>query len=289
MRGTVVMASPEHYEVCYSINPWMRPDQWGRDHAAAQACARTEWMALAERLRRAGMAVEVVPAAPGLPDLVFPANAAVVLDGRALLARFRHPERRGEEACFLAFFDDLRARGRLSEVCRMPEGVFQEGAGDCLWDARRRLFWAAHGPRSMVAALAHVEAFFAQTVVGLELATERFYHLDTCFCPLPGGEILYYPPALTAASQAAVAERVPADQRIVATDDEAAAFCLNAVGIGRDLIMAPPPPRLAAVLAERGYRCLPVALSSFILSGGAAFCMTLRLDLQSQAIASAAE
>ena len=70
--------------------------------------------------------------------------------------------------------------------------------------------------------------------------------------------------------------------RITATAEEAGAFSLNAINVGRDLFMSEPPPRLRAQLEERGYRCQGVPLSSFILSGGAAYCMTLRLDLRSQ-------
>lgn len=278
MTGRIAMTAPDFYEVAYRINPWMRPEEWGGE---ASERAKSQWSALAFRLRGTGMTVEVIPGAPGLPDLVFPANSAIVLDGRMLLARFRHPERRGEEIHFRRFFETLTVRGILSEIGTLPESVFQEGAGDCLWDAARRMFWAAWGPRSSEAALSHIAEFFGQRVAGLELVTERFYHLDTCFNVLPGGEILYFPPALSARSQAVVAEHVPAAMRIEAMPEEAAAFSLNAVGIGRDLLMAEPPPRLRQILEERGYRCIGLDLSSFILSGGGSFCMTLRLDLTS--------
>jgi len=234
-------------------------------------------------LESLGMAIEVVPAAPGLPDLVFPANAAIVLDRRALVARFRHPERRGEEACFHRFFESLRDRGLLDAVTLMPDGIFQEGAGDCLWDDSRQTFWAAWGPRSARESLPVIERFFGRPVFELQLVTERFYHLDTCFSVLSGGEVLYFPGALSAAAQAAIVERVEPDLRIEASAEEAATFGLNSINIGRDLVMAAAPARLKAILAERGYRCLPVELSSFILSGGASFCMTLRLDRTSRA------
>ena len=282
-RATLVMTSPECYEVSYAINPWMDPAAWSRNAEAAGAKARRQWDALAALLSELGMAIEVVPAAPGLPDLVFPANAAIVLDRRALLAAFRHPERQGEEACFLRFFEGLRAKGLLDEVAPMPAGIFQEGAGDCLWDDTRQTFWAGWGPRSARESLAVIEAFFDRPVAGLELVTERFYHLDTCFSVLSGGEVLYFPGALSPAAQNEVAERVAPESRIEASAEEAATFGLNAVNIGRDLVMAAPPPRLKAILTERGYRCLPVDLSSFILSGGASFCMTLRLDRTSRA------
>lgn len=282
MKGRIAMTAPDFYEVAYRINPWMRPDEWSRDREAALALAKSQWSALALGLREAGMTVEIIPAVPGLPDLVFPANSAIILDGKVLPARFRHPERRGEEACFLQFFRSLASRGLVSEIGRLPEGVFQEGAGDCLWDAGRRMFWAAFGPRSSRNALASIAEFFGQPATLLELVTERFYHLDTCLNLLSGGEVLYFPPALSRRSRDLIAAHVPADMRIEADPEEAAAFSLNAVCIGRDLLMAEPPPRLRRVLEERGYRCVGLDLSRFILSGGGAFCMTLRLDLASR-------
>jgi N-dimethylarginine dimethylaminohydrolase len=279
--GRVVMASPDHYDVCYTINPWMKPEQWSADPDGSLARAKAQWSTLAELLGESGLTVEVIPAVPGLPDLVFPANAAIVLDGKVLLASFRYPERRGEERWITDFFHTLQKRGVVGEVGMMPPGVFQEGAGDCIWDATRQLFWAAYGPRSSAESVNFIGGFFGQKVVGLELVTERFYHLDTCFCVLSGGELVYYPPALSEASQEAVRQHVPAELRIEATAEEAGAFSLNAINIGRDLIMTPPPPRLRGLLEDRGYRCRPVDLSSFILSGGASYCMTLRLDRHS--------
>ncbi len=172
-------------------------------------------------LEKAGGQVEIVPAVEHLPDLVFPANAAIVLDGRALVARFRYPERQGEEAIFRATFLDLKARGLLAEVIELPDGVLQEGAGDCIWDADRSFFWAGYGQRSTENSLPVIEDVFGQRVVGLRLATDRFYHLDTCFCPLAGGKVLYYPAAFTAEALATIRAHVRPEDRIEATDEEA--------------------------------------------------------------------
>jgi N-dimethylarginine dimethylaminohydrolase len=226
--------------------------------------------------------VEIVGAVKGLPDLVFPANAAVVLDGRVLLARFRHPERQGEEPVFRAVFQKLKARGLVHDIVDLPEGLFHEGAGDAIWDAERRLFWCGYGPRSSRAAIPILRKTFGQETVTLELATEQFYHLDTCFCPLSGGEVLYYPPAFTEEALATIRALIPESQRIEATSEDAAAFCVNAVNLGRRIIMAKPPENLRRTLRARGYEITELDLSPFILSGGAAFCMTLRLDRSSQ-------
>ena len=219
--------------------------------------------------------------------MVFPANAALVLDRRALVARFRYPERQGEEARFLDYFHALAKRGVLDEVAQFPAGCFQEGAGDCIWDASRSRFWAGFGQRSTRQAADETRTFFRQAVTPLELVSPRFYHLDVCFCPLSGGEILYYPPAFSPAALAAIRDIAGPDALIEASDEDAARFNVNAVNIGKRLVMASATPNLIARLAERGYEVTDVDLGPFIMAGGGAYCMTLRLDRKSAAGAAA--
>ncbi len=279
-RPSYLMTDAAQFDVAYQINPWMRPNVWDAAPEANRQAAMEGSKALRAALEKSGAAVRTIAGVAGLPDLVFPANAGIVLDGKVLAARFRHPERRGEEPHFLAAFEALKAQGLLTEVTQI-EGCFQEGAGDCVWDATRGLFWVGSGPRSSPESVAIIADYFGRKVVHLPLATDQFYHLDTCFCPLSGGEILYYPPALSGAALAALYANTHPDQRIEAEDEDAEAFCVNAVCLGRTVIMADPAPRLRARLRERGYRVIGVNLAEFILSGGGAFCMTLRLDLTS--------
>jgi N-dimethylarginine dimethylaminohydrolase len=205
-----------------------------------------------------------------------------VLDRLALLARFRHFERRGEEEHFRERFRVLKEHRRIvDEVAQLPPNCFQEGAGDCIWDAVRGRFWAGYGQRSTRQAAAEISAFFGRETTALELVSPRFYHLDVCFCPLSGGEIFYYPPAFSPASLIAIRDVVAPEDLIEATDEDAARFNVNAINIGDRLVMANASPNLAARLAERGYRVSEVDLMPFIMSGGGAYCMTLRLDHQS--------
>ena len=278
-RPHFLMTDARAFDVSYRINPWMRPEAWS---PALAAQARAGSRALKAALQAAGAHVETIGAVQGLPDLVFPANAAVVLDGRVLLARFRHPERRGEQAVFRAAFESLRTRGLVHDLIELPEGLFHEGAGDAIWDADRRLFWCGFGPRSSREAVDVIGETFSQETVALELVSDRFYHLDTCFCPLAGGKLLYYPAAFTAEAQATIRARVPATDRIEASDEEAAAFCVNAVNLDARVIMARAPDSLRRKLAAHGYALNEVDLDPFILSGGAAYCMTLRLDRASR-------
>src|SRR5215470_9738638 len=207
--ASLLMCEPTHFGVTYTINPWMDPASWARDDRALAAKARREWDDLHAVLARTGAEIELIPAMPGLPDLVFTANAALVLDGTALLARFRHPERQAEEGHVAGAFRLLQARGIVDEVVALPDGVVLEGAGDCVWDATRQLFWMGHGPRSSLAARDTVAQIFGVDVVALELTDARFYHMDTALSALPGGEVMYVPCAFTAAGRTAINERVP--------------------------------------------------------------------------------
>lgn len=282
MTPTYLLVAPTHYEVSYAINPWMKPDTWEEDPGRHLAEARHSFASLEQALRDAGGTVETVEGAPGQPDMVFPANAGIVLDRVVLVAAFRHPQRQGEEAPFAAVFERLRDRNLLDRVVRLPHGVFQEGAGDCIWDRTRQLAWTGHGPRSGRDSPAIIADTFNIETVPLELATERFYHLDTCFCALPGGEVLFYPPAFTADGVRAIRERVAPELLLEAGDEDAARFCVNAVALDRTVVMAQAAPALKQRLGSRGYAVREVELSPFILSGGGAYCMTLRLDLSTR-------
>ena len=114
----ILMTDPKWFDVSYEINPWMRPTVWGADAARHAKAARKAFDALVAALRGAGAAIEIIDGATGLPDMVFTANAAVVLDGRVLVARFRPAERQGEEARYLAAFNTLKTRGLVDDVAQ---------------------------------------------------------------------------------------------------------------------------------------------------------------------------
>jgi len=278
-----LMCRPDHFGVDYAINPWMDPQGWARESKSLVDASQREWAAFHRALVGLGAVVELVPPVPRLPDLVFTANAAVVLDRQVLLARFRHPERRGEETHFAAAFRTLQARGLVDRIATLPDGLMLEGAGDCVFDRTRNLFWTGWGPRSDRAAADAVRDLFAVETVALELVDPRFYHLDTALCPLSGGEVMYVPAAFTPEGIAAIRARVaPADRIEVALAD-ACRLAANAVCVGDAIVMSGCGDRLRRRLAERGYRVIATPLTAFLRSGGAAFCLTLRLDRRSAA------
>ncbi len=283
-RAHLMMCAPDHFEVRYRINPWMDPAQWAASADRLAQDARRGWQQLKSTYERLGARVDVQPPQPGLPDMVFTANAALVLDRRALLARFLCSERRGEQPHDRAFFQALRARGAIDEIVDTPPGLVFEGAGDAIWDAARGVLWTGHGQRSSKEMQYVLAETFAVPTVALELVDPRFYHLDTCFCALSGGEVIVHRPAFAAKSFGLIEELVGRDRLIVADEEDAYRLAVNSVCLGRDVVLCHASDALRGALVERGYRPHIVALESFNRAGGAAYCLTLRLDLQTQPV-----
>ncbi len=269
VRHRLLLCAPDHFAVDYVINPWMAGHVHDTDHARAAG----QWQALQARLAEHAE-VELLPPAPGLPDLVFTANAGLVRGNTFVPSRFRHPERRGEEPLCIDWF--RRAGYRIRPL---PEPLFFEGAGDALFDrGQRGLLWLGHGHRSDAGVAPELERMLGVEVVPLRLVDARFYHLDTCFCPLRDGRLLYYPAAFDDAAQAQIAARVPPHQRIAVDEADALAFACNAVDLDDAIVLNRASPALRQALAAWGYRTLDTGLDEFLKSGGAAKCLTLRLD-----------
>ena len=280
-RPRFLMCRPQYYAVSYSINPWMDPQRWAAQGSDLGEAAHREWAALHAALVDKGATIECVDPKPDLPDLVFTANAAIVLDGKALLSRFRHPERKPEEPVFADAFRLLQGQADIDSVEALPGNMIQEGAGDCIWDPHRRQFWMGYGTRSDLAAAEVIADYFGVECVGLELADASFYHLDTAFCALPTGDVIYYPQAFTEHARGAIKERVRPEQRIALDREEASQFSANAVSFDHCLVLSSCTDTLRARVEERGFTVLATPLHAFMRSGGSACCLTLRLDHRS--------
>ncbi|HUR88562.1 MAG TPA: ornithine--oxo-acid transaminase [Ramlibacter sp.] len=272
-----LMSPPDHYEVSYSINPWMDPQQWQLDAKRLARDAAQGWEFLRSTYEQLGAKVIVKPPVKGLPDLVFTANCAVVLDGKAILARYLRAERVGEEEHGERMFEQLKSRGAIDEIHRTPDGVYFEGAGDAIFDPDRRIMWMGYGQRSCRAARDTVESVFGIPTISLELVDPRYYHLDTALCLLSGGEAIYHPGAFTEEGRAQL-KAVIGDKLIEAPAEDAGALAVNGVCIGHEVVMCHCSEALMRELTARGYRVHVVPLGSFNRSGGAAYCLTLELN-----------
>ncbi len=266
-RARFLMCAPAHFAIDYAINPWMDASRGPVDPLRAM----TQWTLLREVLGRHADIDCLAPVA-GLPDLPFTANAGLARGSIAVPSRFRHAERRGEEAHAARWF----AQAGL-DLRRLPDGIHFEGAGDALFDHALDVLWLGHGPRSDAAAAPVLAGIFGIEALALRLVDPRFYHLDTCFCPLPGGALLWYPAAFDAASRRLVEARIDAARRIAVDARDALAFACNAVSLGNAVVLHRASGRLKQGLDELGFTAIETPLDEFLKSGGSAKCLTLAL------------
>src|SRR5438552_3146182 len=97
----------------------------GRNHCPSFSQPRRT---VARSNRGLGVQVDLMSPQPGLPDLVFTANAGLMFGRTFYSARFRYSERARESPVFDAWFAE-----HGFEVRHLPEGMYHEGAGDALF------------------------------------------------------------------------------------------------------------------------------------------------------------
>lgn len=260
----ILMCPPDYFGIEYEINPWMSVR-----HGSDPEKAAAQWRALADALEGLGVEIDRLPPAQGLPDLVFTANAGLVFRDLFLPSRFRFGVRQGETPHFEAW-----ARGRGFKVVALPEGMNFEGAGDALFCGEA--LFAGYRFRSDVRSHQWVGERLGVEVLPMELVDPRYYHLDTCFCPLAPDAALYYPGAFDEYGRSVIRDRIP--RLIEVRAEEAQGFSCNAVVVGRTVILNRGAPRLAEDLRRLGFATIPLDFSEFIKSGGSAKCLTLRVD-----------
>ncbi|WP_213452487.1 dimethylargininase [Rhizomonospora bruguierae] len=257
-----LMCRPTYFAVEYAINPWMDPT------APVDAdLAVRQWAALRRTYLDLGHTVDLIDPLPGLPDMVFAANGATVVDGRVLAVEFRDPQRADEAPAYAGWF--ARAGFEVHEA-----KLVNEGEGDILLAGDHIL--AGTGFRTTHAAHARVQEVFGRPVVTLHLVDPRFYHLDTALCVL-GGEagVAYLPEAFSPGSRAVLRRLFP--DAVLADPRDAAVLGLNAVCDGARVVLPAQATRLSAALRERGYETIGVDLSELRKAGGGPKCCTLEV------------
>jgi N-dimethylarginine dimethylaminohydrolase len=255
------MCRPTYFTVDYAINPWMDPTT-----PVDVDLAIRQWTTLRDTYVDLGHTVDEIEPVPGLPDMVFAANGATVVDGVAYGAQFRYPERAAEAPAYLSWladagFDTYEAKH------------VNEGEGDLLLTDRFLL--AGTGFRTDLGAHAEAQEIFARPVITLQLVDPRFYHLDTALAVLGEANIAYLPEAFTPSSCRVLEQLFP--DAVIARPADAAVLGLNAVCDGRHVVLPVQATGLADQLAARGYVPVQVDLSELLKAGGGPKCCTLEL------------
>ncbi len=261
----MLMCRPDHFDIEYSINPWMSVER-----KVDRKKALDQWEKLYETYLQLGLTIELVEQEEGLPDLVFTANAGLIWGGNAVLSRFQHKERQGEEPIWKQAFERLGFN-----VIVPPDGMAFEGAGDGLFLGSHLM--CGYGFRSDRAAARYAAAALSVEVTELHLVDPRFYHLDTCFCPLDDSTAIYAPEAFDQDSIALLEKKVP--HAIPVPPAVAAGFACNATPVGKTVVTSTAAEPIREELKDAGFSLITLEMGEFMKSGGAARCLSLPLDL----------
>ncbi|MHC4512376.1 MAG: dimethylarginine dimethylaminohydrolase family protein [Planctomycetota bacterium] len=270
----VLLADPEYYAVEYVINPHMAANVGAVDTGRA----RSQWEALREAYRGLGFEVHVLPAVPGMPDLVFTANQSfptLFVGGRwgAVLSHLKHDEREGEVAIFAAWYDQAGARTLELEGTKAPF----EGMGDALWLPGHRLVLGGYGFRTDPEAYAHLADLLEVPVLALALVDEHFYHLDTCLSLIDSGTALYVPDAFDAESITMLEKTFPCLIALPADESVDLLACNGHCPDERHFLVQSGCERTVGIVRDLGLEVIELDTSEYLKSGGSVFCMKLML------------
>jgi len=255
------MTSPQFFAVDYAINPWM-----DTDNPVDTAVAVAQWEHLRDTYLRLGHVIDLVAPVPGLPDMVYAANGGLILNGTAVVARFKYPQRQHES---IAYADWMRSQGYTP----VQTQHVNEGQGDLLPVGETIL--AGTGFRTDPRAHAEIAEIFGRPVVSLQLVDPRFYHLDTALSVLDDATIAYYPPAFTESSRAQLETLFP--DAIVVESADAYVFGLNVVSDGRHVVYPAAAVGFAEQLTRAGFEPIGVEMSELLKGGGSVKCCTLEV------------
>jgi N-dimethylarginine dimethylaminohydrolase len=255
------MTAPTFFAVEYAINPWMDTSTPVDTHTAL-----AQWENLRQTYKELGHTIDLVEPVAGLPDMVYAANGGLLVNGKAVVARFAYPQRHGEAVAYAEWM------ARLGHQPVHTTHV-NEGQGDLLVVGPMVL--AGSGFRTDRRAHDEIAEIVQMPVVSLELVDPRFYHLDTALAVLDDTTIAYYPPAFSDASRARLESLFP--DAIVVGSADAYVLGLNAVSDGRHVVHPAAATGFAEQLRDAGFQPIGVDLSELLKGGGSVKCATLEV------------
>lgn len=271
LPNTLLVCPPEHFDVVDVKNVHMEGNIGNVD----KSLARRQWDAVCDAFWETKASVEIIQPEPACEDMVFCANQTFVgldADGKKLcvLSRMKYPSRQREVSAFGKWFGSHGYR-----VEEIPEDIGFEGSGDAIWHPGRGLVWGGSGFRTDARVYSHISALFGVPVIRLPLRSERFYHLDTCFCAIDEHTVLIHAPSLT---EEGVDMIKAVFRNVIECDDKEAneGMACNATAIGgKHIVIQRGNSRTMAALTELGYEVHEVETSEYLKSGGSVFCMKM--------------
>jgi N-dimethylarginine dimethylaminohydrolase len=232
--------------------------------------ALQQWESLVDVYKKLGITVNVIDQQPGVPDMVFATDEAIVREKKILLSHFWHRERQKETKHYEKWFRD-----HDYSITYLPADIYFEGNGNAFfWN---NLIFIGVGYRANQKTCKAIEKMFDRKVIPLQIIDPFFYHLDTCLLPLNEQTVFYYPAAFSKASQNILKKEIP--QLLELSREEAMGFCANSVVTDHHVVHQKGIRTFKEKLNKLGYTSVEVDLSEFKKSGGGTHCLTNILEV----------
>lgn len=281
INSHVLMSGMEYIRNTAAINPLYKIGKLNRKRAIYQHAR------LVRVYRAAGIKVTWVLPPPNCQDGGYPANWAVVHNGKAIMARL--PKARANEI--------PHARQILKDlgyqIIEIPEDWRFSGQGDALRCGN--LLFCNEGYRSDDRALAFVASELGLKRVQLQTIPlldknglpainassgwpdSCFYDIDLAMNVIDEKTIVWCPEAFTETSRELMAT-VSVDKIEVDYDEAIKYFACNLVSTGQTVVMAKDAKKLQRELRKRGLKIFAPNISELTRTGGSARCMSLTLE-----------
>jgi len=285
----VVLASPDFYNVTYSINPLTSIKE-----PLDKEKAMKQFEQLKNHFIKHNIKVHVLDAKKAdpdgqFPDLVFVSNSALILRGWptkvAILSRYANPERRGEELKVGAYLRDTLGY----KVISLPEeeNLYYEGQGDSRWSHNGKDLWLCYGTgrttKSGITAVRNAilkEALEANwmppTIHSLHIIEPATYHLDLCFLPLLNLKVILHEASFSAESKKEIRDHFGKEN--VLNVPLNFMYACNSLWLNNKHLLV---PKLANskkwMYSGSNMKIHHLDVDSFHLAGGSVSCMVLAL------------
>lgn len=270
----VLMCPPNYFEVKDIKNAFMEGNLGKVDFQLA----KKQWQDLKATFQSLGKEVNTIEPVPELEDMVFTANQVLPgLDSQdkpyVLLSHMRYKSRQKEVPYFRHWFE---SHGYQVLELENKEVLF-EGQGDAIWHPGKKMLWGGYGHRTSLEAYSEIAKKLEVPIIALELPTNNFYHLDTCFSVLDPQTILIYSEAFTSTGLKLIRRFFP--KVIEATSKDACqSFACNAhVFDYKSVVIQKGAIETINKLKEAGFEVVECDTSEFIKSGGSIFCLKMMI------------
>jgi len=288
------MCPPKFYGVKYVINPWME----GNVGKVNNELASEQWNRLYIELQNVAD-VELIEQHPSMPDMVFTANAGIVIpQSKVFISSYMSKKQRQQEQhVFGHWFERRKYHVDYLDI-QHNAGNYFEGEGDCLLGLQNDFggehhewFHYGYGQRST-----NRGCVFAEELINDRawpyyhashrylLVDPRFYHFDTCHACFDDNIIAYADAfQLESGPGTGGSDQYWRDTRnlknvIYVTEEDALRFACNLIAVGKTIIMPLSSPELKQQIEQLGYRVLQLDMSEFLKAGGACKCLVLTLE-----------